>query len=145
MSIGRKTRKPVAAARATPRAIDNTKSDMRGRTYNESAAAAPAGVVCNKTQLSGCKLSALAHAGAEKLIQSSTRPGFPEPTRNFVDKSTILTRSYVEGALDELEYTPKVLIEVLHPSSQMEQKKLFGGHFGLRIKCASGSYAPHLP
>src|ERR1700733_9223545 len=30
MSIGRNTRKPVAAARATPRTMDNAKSDMGG-------------------------------------------------------------------------------------------------------------------
>src|ERR1700677_397076 len=35
MSIGKNTRKPVAAARATPKTMDNAKSDMES-AYNET-------------------------------------------------------------------------------------------------------------
>src|ERR1700677_529114 len=35
MSIGKNTRKPVAAARATPKTMDNAKSDMEA-AYNET-------------------------------------------------------------------------------------------------------------
>ena len=40
MSIGKNTRKPVAAARAMPRTIDNAKSDMEAPAYNDSVAIA---------------------------------------------------------------------------------------------------------
>ena len=39
MSIGKNTRKPVAAASAMPRTIDNAKSDMEALAYNNSAIA----------------------------------------------------------------------------------------------------------
>jgi hypothetical protein len=39
MSIGKNTRKPVAAASAMPKTIDNAKSDMEAQAYNNSAIA----------------------------------------------------------------------------------------------------------